>query len=591
MIDTEVARQFDRRSALFLTGGAIMTSLLVMRMLQMQVFSYKSYTKKSENNSFRIQINMPKRGKILSETGSSISRDIPTYRIYIIPEETDDIENLVAVISDELKLREKTIKRIRAQIKKQPRFQPVLISENSDWQTLAKLQAKNLSGVHLRDGYKRVYELGPAGAQIFGYVGEPSRPVRNTPFFTTGITGLESRFEDLLSGTAGQSVTITNALGRATGEDKSQYIAPIEGGNLHTTINDEAQMALYDALTQYRAGCGVALEIETGNILAMVSAPGFDANSFSNDDADEYLKMLRDDYTKPFMNKAIEGLYPPGSTFKIVVALAALESGAVSPDEKIFCPGHWDYGDRRYHCWEDKGHGWVNLAGALKHSCDIYFYQIALRIGIDSIQKMAIKLGFTKKYMQDVLSREMGGIIPDRHWKQDKIGQPWVHGDTIISGIGQGFTLTNCLQLAIMMARTVSNKEVVPRLIKSDDAPVFKNLNLQSKNITAVLKGLEQVLQAGGTASGSAINVKGQRMGGKTGTSQVRSISRAERLSGVLTNEELKWNIRNHGLFVGYAPLKNPKYAICTITEHSGNSSPAGRSAAATMRTLLKTRK
>ena len=591
MIDKEVARLFDRRSALFLTAGAVLTSALVMRMLQMQLFNYKEYTKKSENNSFRVQINMPERGKILSESGTPISRDAQIYRIYIIPEESKNLEETINTVAKELKLKPKRVDRIFAQIKKQAGFQPVLISENSNWSELAKLQAKNIPGLHVRNGFTRIYEMGPAGAQIFGYVGAPSEPVPNAPFMRTGITGLEKRFNEELTGTPGQTVMITNAVGRVTGEDKSQFKTAVTGKDLLTTINYEAQQAMYDALMQHRAGCGVALDINTGDILAMVSTPSFDPNMFGADDGDEYIDSLRKDNMKPFMNKTIEGLYPPGSTFKIVVALAALEAGAITPNEKIFCPGHWDYGDRRYHCWEAKGHGWVNLADALKHSCDIYFYQLALRIGIDSIKDMAIKLGFTQKYMDGILSREMAGIIPDRYWKEEAIGYRWMHGDTIISGIGQGFTLTNCLQLAIMMARTASNKVVMPRLILTDEKPKFANLGLQKKNIKAVLTGLEEVTKKGGTAAGSAINVNGARMGGKTGTSQVRSISRAERESGVLTNEQLKWNMRNHGLFVGYAPTNNPKYAICAITEHSGGSGSAARTVAATMKVLLKEKK
>lgn len=591
MIDSEVARLFDRRSALFLTAGAVLTSALVLRMLQMQLFEYREYTKKSENNSFRIQINMPERGKIVSGNGTPISRDVETYRIYIIPEEAKDIESVVNTVAAELKLKKKRVERIYRQIKKQAPFQPVLISENSNWTELAKLQAKNIPGLHVRNGFTRVYEMGPAGAQIFGYVGAPSEPVPNAPFMTTGITGLEKRFNEELTGTPGQTVMIANAVGRITGEDKTQFRAAITGKDLQTTINYEAQRAMYDALMQHRAGCGVALDIETGDILAMVSTPSFDPNMFSADDGEEYIDSLRKDYMKPFMNKTIEGLYPPGSTFKIVVALAALEAGAITANEKIFCQGHWDYGDRRYHCWEAEGHGWVNLADALKHSCDIYFYQLALKIGIDSIKDMAIKLGFTQKYMDGILSREMAGIIPDRYWKEEAIGYRWMHGDTIISGIGQGFTLTNCLQLAIMMARTASNKVIMPRLILTDEKPQFANLGLQKKNINAVLAGLEQVTKKGGTAAGSAINVNGARMGGKTGTSQVRSISRAERESGVLTNEQLNWNMRNHGLFVGYAPTNSPKYAVCAITEHSGGSGPAARAVAATMRALLNNKK
>ena len=589
MIDKEVAHLFDRRSALFLTGGAVLTSVLVLRMLQMQVFNYRDYLKKSENNSFRIQINMPPRGKILSNDGSAISRDTPIYRIYIVPEEAEDVDALVDMVAIELKLTEKRIKKIREKIAKQPKFQPVLVSQNTDWNKLAKIQAKNLPGLRVASGYSRIYEMGPAGAQFFGYVGEPAKPIAAAPFYTTGITGLEKRYNNDLAGIPGQTVMITNAVGRVTGEDKSQFVDATPGQNLQTTINKNAQRVMYDALTTHRSGCGVAMNVETGDILAMVSTPSFDPNMFTGDDGEEYIASLRSDIAKPFMNKAVEGLYPPGSTFKIVVALAALESGAISPNQHIFCPGHWDYGDRRYHCWEHKGHGYVNMVLALKHSCDIYFYQLALKIGIDAIKRMAVKLGFTEKYMGDIIAREMPGIIPDKKWKEKNVGEAWMNGDTVISGIGQGFILTNCLQLATMLARVTTNRVVRPRLILSDKTPNFPSLKLNEQNIKTVLTGLEEVVKPGGTASGSAINVNNMRMGGKTGTSQVRSISKAERKTGVLTNEQLKWNMRNHGLFVGYAPTTKPKYVVCVITEHSGGSSPAAKTAAAVMRELLKT--
>ena len=587
MIDTEISKQFDRRGALFLTTGLFLTSGLVLRMLQMQIFGYHDYKKKSENNSFRIQINMPERGKILSRSGSPISHDAPIYRIYIIPEEVENIEHLVETVATDLGLSKKRVDKIWARINKQQKFQPVLISENADWNTLARIQAKNLAGLHVQSGYGRVYELGPAGAQFFGYVGAPDKPVANAPFYTKGITGLEKIFNNNLCGVPGQTVMITNAVGRVTGEDKTQFKPSVTGADVKTTINDAAQRVLYDSLTLHKAGCGVALDIDTGDILAMASTPSFDPNNFSGDDAEEYIESLRQNFAKPFMNKAFEGLYPPGSTFKIIVALAALEAGAVTPKETVFCPGHWDYGDRRYHCWDAKGHGRVNLVSALKHSCDIYFYQLALRIGIDAIKRMAVRLGMTEKYLENIIPKQMAGVIPDRKWKEANIGSKWVHGDTIISGIGQGFILVNCMQLAVMMARVASNKLVVPRLIYDDRAPNFKSMGLQEKNIKLVLNGLEEVLKKGGTAYGSAINVNGAKMGGKTGTSQVRSISRKERLKGVLTNEQLKWNMRNHGLFVGYAPIDRPKYAVCVITEHSGSSGSAARTAAATMKKLL----
>lgn len=589
MIDLEVAKTFDRRSALFLSVGTVLTSVLVLRMLQMQLFNHNYYTERAMRNSLRIRVNMAERGRIMATGNIPISRDIPIYRIYIIPEEADDLDALINNLATELSLRPRSVERIWRSIRRNAKFQPTLISENTEWNTLAGIATQNLNGVHIEPGFARGYEMGPAGAQIFGYTGAPRENVPGAPFWTQGVTGLEKTFDKTLAGKPGQTVMINNAVGRIVGEDAEQFVESVTGNNVMTTIDADAQKALYDALATHQAGCGVAIEIETGNIKAMVSAPSFDANEFRGDDADEYMETLRNDAMHPFMNKAVEGLYPPGSTFKIVVALAALESGALSPSEKIFCPGHWDYGDRRFNCWEATGHGWVNLADALKHSCDTYFYQIALRIGIDSIQKMALRLGLGDKYLTALFPNESGGLIPDRKWKEKNIGARWVHGDTIISGIGQGFVLTTCLELAVMMARVASNKNIIPRLIEesTEHRAQSTSLGLQQKNINYVLKGLEQVLQAGGTASGSAINVRGQKMGGKTGTSQVRSISRAERESGVLTNEQLQWRLRNHGLFVAYAPTTNPKYVVATITEHSGGSGPAARSAAAVMKELL----
>ncbi|MDR1361464.1 MAG: penicillin-binding protein 2 [Rickettsiales bacterium] len=595
MIDREIARTFDRRSALFLGAGTILTSALVLRMLQMQIFGHGEYRRKAENNSYRIQVDLPMRGAILAADSSAISRDAPIYRIYIIPEEAENLDGLIDIVRAELKLSAKRIEKIYTKIKKQRAFQPVLVSENSDWARLANLQAQNLPGLHIESGYARNYTLGPAGAQVFGYVGAVERPKGDTlaersPFFTTGISGLEKSFNGALCGAAGQTALIANAVGRITGEDSSMKILPENGGNIKTSIRTNVQKILYDALALNKSGCGVAMDARTGEILAMVSAPSFDPYQFRGDGGDEYIAQLRNDPAKPFMNKAIEGLYPPGSTFKIVVALAALESGAISPIEKIHCPGHWEYGDHRYHCWEKHGHGWVDLAGALQHSCDVYFYQVALRIGIDAIKSMALRLGLSHIFMDGILPRETTGVIPDRDWKEKNIGSRWMHGDTIISGIGQGFILANCLQLCTMMARACTNTGVSPVLVQAAHSrqPIAASLGLQPANIKFVLNGLEKVLKEGGTASGSAINVNGKKMGGKTGTSQVRNISAKERESGVLTNEQLNWSQRNHGLFVAYAPTDNPKYAVAVITEHSGGSGQAARTAAAVMRELLK---
>ncbi|MCL2749030.1 MAG: penicillin-binding transpeptidase domain-containing protein, partial [Alphaproteobacteria bacterium] len=249
---------------------------------------------------------------------------------------------------------------------------------------------------------------------------------------------------------------------------------------------------------------------------------------------------------------------------------------------------NWEYGNHLYHCWEKHGHGSMNLETALQKSCDIYFYQIALRIGINPIKSMAEKLGLGQKLL-DILPREMPGVLPDRDWKKQNIRQSWMHGDTIMSGIGQGYILTNCLQLAIMGARAATNRAILPKLIEAkDNRSEAKSLGLSPENIKIVMNGLAKVTQEGGTAYGAAINIRGQKMGGKTGTSQVRRISLEERKSGVKTNDQLAWSQRNHGLFVGLAPIDDPKYSVAIITEHAGSSGPAARAAAETMKEILK---
>jgi penicillin-binding protein 2 len=561
-------------------------------MLQLQLFEYKKYKQLSLNNSSRIIIDPSMRGKILSSDGTSLAKDEAVYRAFIIPDECDDVSIVLKTISWELKLTEKEIEKILKKIETQRRFQPIIVRENIKWAQLATLKSLDLPGLHLEPGYSRKYPGGGLAAHVVGYVGTLDdsrtnhRMAATSPFLMTGLSGLEKVFDASLSGKPGQIITHTDAVGRIIEGDSENRVIAVPGKDLQTTLRQNVQKKMEEALAVHGSGCGVALECATGKIIAMASAPKFDANLFRSIDGADYIEGLRNNKLNPFMNKAIEGMYPPGSTFKIIVALAALESGAVTKDEKIYCDGDWEYGKHLYHCWEKKGHGWMNMESALAHSCDIYFYQIALRIGINPIKSMAEKLGLGQKLLE-LLPREMVGVVPDREWKQKNIRAGWMHGDTIISGIGQGYILSNCLQLAIMAGRAATNREIMPSLIDNiDEKQDFKKLGLNPENIKTVMNGLLRVTQEGGTAAGVSWIIK--NMGGKTGTSQVRQISIAERLSGVKTNEELNWEQRNHGLFVGLAPIDNPKYSVAIITEHSGSSGAAARAAAETMKEALK---
>jgi penicillin-binding protein 2 len=581
---------------MFITGGVILTSVLVMRMLHLQVFRYGKYKRLSENNITRIRVNLPERGKIMSADGIALARDESVYRIYIIPEETRDLPELLKIVQKELSLRPRDMERLERRIQRQRRFQPAIVRESATWEQVAALRVSGLPGLHIERGFSRRYPGQKMAAHVIGFVGglESARHDRRatitSPFFMTGQAGLERSFNDTLSGTPGKSIINVDAIGRVVGEDASREVPAINGQDIRTTIVESVQKVMEEALAPHRAGCSVAIEIATGNIVAMASTPGFDPDGFRREDGPEIMDRLRRDPMKPFMNKATEGLYPPGSTFKIVVALAALESGAITPTERIHCPGHWEYGRHVYHCWERHGHGNVDLDRAMATSCDVYFYQIALRIGIDAIRTMALRLGLVNRLLDD-LPRVSVGVVPNRQWKEQNIGSSWLHGDTIITGIGQGFVLSNCMQLAVMTARAVSNKEVIPRLVipEGGEAVNFKSLDFQERNIRILMSGLDKVLRQGGTAAHLAINVNGRRMGGKTGTSQVRRITEEERARGIRTNEQLPWHLRNHGLFVGYAPLTNPRYAVATIVEHVGGASPATQATGIVMRELLKT--
>ncbi|MCL2538284.1 MAG: penicillin-binding protein 2 [Alphaproteobacteria bacterium] len=600
MLDWEVSRTFDRRSALFITGGVLLTSILVMRMLQLQVFQHKKYRRLAENNTFRVRVNLPIRGKIMASDGVALARDDAVYRIYIVPAEVRDMDALLELVARESGLRPQNLARALRRITAARGFSPVIVKESATFEQIAAFRASELSGVYIEHGFSRRYPGRTSAAHVVGYVGGATnlratdmRTANDSPFLMTGQAGLERQFNEHLAGTPGQSVISVDAMGRIVGEDESREVKPVNGHDLITTLREPIQRRLEELLASHDAGCGVVMDIPTGNIIAMASAPTFNPDSFRSEDGPEIMAELRGDPLKPFMNKAIEGLYPPGSTFKIAVALAALESGAVTPTEKIHCPGYWEYGRHMYHCWEKHGHGWMDMVGAMAHSCDIYFYQIALRIGIDAIKAMALRLGLATRLLNE-LPRETVGIMPDREWKEKNIRTRWQHGDTIISGIGQGFILTNCLQLCVMQARAVSNKIIIPRLVLNQKSEIinhkFEDLGLKEQNIKLVMDGLRKVLEQGGTAFGSAVNINGARMGGKTGTSQVRRISAEERATGIRTGNQLSRHLRNHGLFVGYAPLDNPRYAVSVITEHSGTSGPAAQTAAGVMREILRTK-
>ncbi|MEM6664447.1 MAG: penicillin-binding protein 2, partial [Pseudomonadota bacterium] len=448
-------------------------------------------------------------------------------------------------------------------------------------------------GIKPEIGLSRHYPHGRDTAHVIGYVGRVSQtdldeiegsgrdidPILKSPEFQIGKTGIEKAIEPDLRGRAGIRRVEVNARGRVIQElDRSEGVA---GEDLHLTLNLGLQKYSLERLGDESAAV-VVMDPNNGDLLAVASNPTFDPNPFVLGISHNEYNALRDNDHRPLHNKWASGMYPPGSTFKMVVALAALEAGIVGPGKTFFCPGHLQLGNRKFHCWRRSGHGWVDLRKSLEQSCDVYYYEVARMVGIEKIGEMARKLGLGVD-LDIPVSAMRSGLIPTKDWKRkNREDEPeWLVGDTLNSSIGQGFVLSTPAQLAVMTSRLAVGKNVKPRLVRARNGrpvPVVppEDLGISAENIRLIQRGMFDVVNSRrGTAKGSQIKEKDFRMAGKTGTSQVRNITKAERARGVTRNEDLPWDRRDHALFVGYAPYEAPRFAIAVVVEHGGGGSKA----------------
>ncbi|MEO0918782.1 MAG: penicillin-binding protein 2, partial [Pseudomonadota bacterium] len=435
---------------------------------------------------------------------------------------------------------------------------------------------------------KLVFRPGLANlAHVVGYVGpvsdydlsriEDPDPLLQIPKFQIGKTGAENKLEQTLRGSAGTRRIEVNAAGRIMRELDRQEGDP--GKDIQLTIDSRLQSYVQARMDGESAGA-VVIDLENGDLRAVASAPAFDPNLFVRGISTTDWRALNEDKYRPLAAKAVQGTYPPGSTFKMVTLLAAMEEGLVAPDETVYCPGFTDVFNIRFHCWKRGGHGNMNLHESLKQSCDCYYYEIAQRVGIDKMAEMARRLGLGIRHDLP-LSAVAQGLAPDKKWKAEIRGEDWRIGDTVNASIGQGYVLSSPLQLAVMMARLATGREVTPRLIKLIDgveqhSGLGESLGLNENTLRRIRASMEDVCNhRRGTAYGSRIVDEAHKMAGKTGTSQVRRITPEERAAGVTKNEDLPWERRDHGLFVGYAPYDNPRYACAVVVEHGGSGSRA----------------
>ena len=583
----EGARRVTRRS-LFM-GGCMAATMAVLgaRMRFLGVEEADQYQLLAEENRINIQLIPPARGLILDRNGKLIAGNEQNYRVVITKEGAGDVQAVLNRLSHLIPLTAADMTRILRELDRNSAFVPIPVADRLSWEDLSRvaLNAPALPGVTPEVGLSRVYPRDTDFAHVLGYVGPVSEkdleavedpdPVLHIPKFQIGKIGVERWMEDTLRGTAGDKKVEVNHVGRVMRElDRTEGIA---GADLRLTIDADIQNFVQAILGDQSASC-VMMDVNSGDIIAAVSSPSFDPNLFVRGISTTDYAVLTENDHRPLANKVVQGVYPPGSTFKMITALAALDDGKIDTETTVRCPGYLESGGRRFHCWKGGGHGKVDLVMALAQSCDVFFYDVAQRVGIDKIAEMGQRLGLGQRHDLP-MSAISEGNLPNKAWKQQRYQQDWRIGDTINASIGQGYVLASPLQLCVMASRVATGLSVQPRLIREIDGravdrPDAGPLGIDTSKMVTVREGMAQVVNSQrGTSYSARIANDAMKMAGKSGTSQVRNISASERETGVVGNSDLPWEQRDHALFVAFAPVEAPRYAVAVVVEHGGGGS------------------
>ncbi len=575
--DNEKQRVFTRRAVVLGGLQAAGFSLLAGRLGYLQLMRDEKYTSLSESNRIKLQLIAPERGNLLDWRGEALATNAKNYQLMIDMSgfKRDVFSEVITQLSKLVALPDKT-KEWLDSVKLRSAMRPEMLKEHLTWEEVARveLHTAELPGIFINLGQVRHYVLEEEAAHLTGYVGTISeadlsaddQPLMRLPDFRIGKNGVEEMLEDRLRGTAGMKRLEVDVHGIPVREiDKRD---PVSGESIKLTIDKRLQSFTSDLIKGVSAGV-VVMEVDTGNILTMASMPAFNPDIFSLGIKNEYWKELNENKMVPLMNKAIAGQYPPGSTFKMLVGMAGLEKGVITPSTQVNCPGHFSLGDHTFRCWKEGGHGTVNYKRAITESCDVFFYTIANRMGIQAYADMAREMGLGDVFDLGMIG-EKAGIIPDPAWKMKRYKQQWTGGDTINCAIGQGYVLATPLQLCVMTARMVNGGfKVTPRLEPRPET--FEPVAVKAEHLQLAMEGMYDVVNApNGTAYGKRIMDPKYSFGGKTGTSQVRQITvRGQDQSTI------PWEMRHHALFVGYAPVDKPKYAVAVIVEHGGGGGSA----------------
>ena len=582
-------RKMSRRAMLL--GGVQMcvVAALGVRLQSMQVEQADQFRLLAEENRINIRLIPPARGLIFDRNGKALAENEQNYRVVMVKEDAGDVDEVLAKLLTIVDIPEDTMAKAKEEIARRSPFVPVTIADRLTWDDMAKINinAPALPGITAEVGLSRVYPWGAELGHVTGYVGPVSDydlskiddqdPLLQIPKFQIGKTGVENKLEQMLRGSAGTKRIEVNAIGRVMRElDRQQGVS---GKDIQLTIDAELQAYVQARLDGESAGA-VVIDLRDGDLVAIASAPTFDPNLFVRGISVKDWTDLNENKYRPLAAKAVQGAYPPGSTFKMITALAALEDGVVSVDETVNCRGWVEGFGTRFHCWKRGGHGNMNLHESLKQSCDCYYYEISQRVGIDKIAAMARRFGLGIKHDIPV-SAVASGLAPDKEWKTRVRDADWRIGDTVNASIGQGYVLSSPLQLAVMTARLATGRSVQPRLVRAINgietesgrgSPIGVNENLM-RRVRAAMDSVSN--HSRGTAYRSRVVEAGYKMASKTGTSQVRRITAEERARGVTRNADLPWERRDHALFVNYAPVENPRYAVAVVVEHGGGGSTA----------------
>jgi penicillin-binding protein 2 len=576
---------FTRRAVGMGGGMAAVFAVLAGRLYQLQIRDGDQYLVDAEANRISERLIAPPRGRIIDRFGVELATSRRNYRVLLVSEQaTQGVEEALDQIGKVIYLSDQQKKKVVHDIAMNKKFVPVPVAENLSWEDFSRvnLHLPYLPGVQPDVGETRDYPFGPEMVHILGYVASVSEqelaqsddPLMSLPGMRIGKRGIEKQFDQQIRGRAGASRVEVNAYGRVIrelGKDPGQ-----PGEDVYLTIDHQVQ-AVADKALEGQSAAMVVMDVNNGDVIALSSTPGFDPNWFNVGLTGRQWHDLTTDDHKPLLNKAVSGTYPPGSTFKTAMALAAVDNGMA--DFAVDCTGSMRLGDHTFYCdaWRIGGHGHVNLTRGIQVSCDIYFYEVARRLGIDKMAEAAHALGLGAPTGIE-LPGELGGLIPTRAWKMARFGVPWQQGETLVTGIGQGYVLATPIQLCTQAARIATGKAVSPRLIhqvgaKLHSHPAPAPLPFSDKAFAMVRQGMTMAVNVpGGTAYGSRILQPGLEMAGKTGTAQVRRITKQERQSGLIPQSKLPWAQREHALFISFAPADNPRYAASVVLEHGGNA-------------------